>query len=174
MKKYDVQCPHCCGVFLETNGHFREDKPANGAMFTAKQHIIDAGWTVFPLYDSTEYDNITCPSCYGVLVDGLGKVIRLQAIGEVEEITTEGEMRKRMDALVDEYEPELPTAKISIDGAKIIDDILNMPAVKIQITATEHIDTKSIVLDESEKVIHSVLAAVNASTKKKPGRPKKA
>lgn len=86
MKKYDIHCPHCNGVFLETNGLYREDKPANGSMFEAKQHIKDAGWSVFPLYDSTEYSNLICPSCDGCLVDATGLILRRVEIGEVDEV----------------------------------------------------------------------------------------
>ena len=112
MKKYDVLCPHCCGVFLETNGRFREDKPANGSMFTAKQGIVDAGWSVFPLYDTTEYDNVVCPSCSQVLLDSLGKVLRLKEVGDIEEIPdnpTQEIVKKTVDELMAEYEPELPS-----------------------------------------------------------------
>jgi len=82
-KKYDVSCPHCCGTFLETTPAFDPDRPANGSMFAAKQHIKDAGWSVFPLYDTTEYANLVCPSCDGALVDSLGRVLRLVDTGEL-------------------------------------------------------------------------------------------
>lgn len=109
MKKYDVLCPHCCGTFLETNSHFREDGPANGSMFEPKQHIKDAGWSVFPLYDSTEYADITCPSCGGVLVDSLGKLLRTVVIGEIDPLpTVETHKQDIMAALMAEYDPKLP------------------------------------------------------------------
>ena len=82
MKKFDVLCPHCNGVFLETTEHFTDKTPANGSMFKAVQHIVDAGWSVFPLYDSTEYDDIVCPSCGGTLVDSTGRVVRMVENGE--------------------------------------------------------------------------------------------
>lgn len=124
MKKYDVLCPHCCGTFLETNSHFREDGPANGSMFEPKEHIKDAGWSVFPLYDSTEYADITCPSCGGVLVDSLGKVVRMVVIGEIEgPASKEKVMAKSMDELMAEYEPEVPESAPQEEWADIISDI---------------------------------------------------
>ena len=85
IKQYDVICPHCCGCFHETNEHFKADAPAKGHMFAAKRHVTDAGWTCFPPYDSTEYMDLVCPSCGQPYVDSVGRVIRLQEVGEIEE-----------------------------------------------------------------------------------------
>jgi len=84
MKKYDVHCPHCCGTFHETTEHFRQDQPAKGHMFALKQHCVDAGWSAFPPYDTTEYANIVCPSCDQGYLDTLGKVIRLVESGRID------------------------------------------------------------------------------------------
>ena len=84
MKKYDVQCPFCNGTFHETNGRFDTNKPAKGNMFETKQHVKDAGWSTFPPYESTEYQNLVCPSCDQPYVDSMGRVIRLREIGEIE------------------------------------------------------------------------------------------
>lgn len=107
MKKYDVHCPFCIGVFLETNGLYREDKPANGSMFAAKQHIVDAGWSTFPLLDSSEYDNVICPSCSQPLLDSAGRLIRKQCIGEIDVVAKAPVVvdNQQMDALFAEYEP---------------------------------------------------------------------
>ena len=93
MKKFDVLCPHCNGIFLETTEHFTDKTPANGSMFKAVQSVVDAGWSVFPLYDSTEYDDIICPSCEGTLVDSYGRVSRLVANGEC--VVTPKKRKKR-------------------------------------------------------------------------------
>ena len=108
IKQYDVICPHCCGCFHETNGHFAIDKPAKGHMFVVKQHVADAGWTCFPPYDSTEYMDLVCPSCGQPYVESLGKVIRLQEIGEIEAASNTAYLNDIMDRLMDEYEPEAP------------------------------------------------------------------
>lgn len=110
MKRYNVQCPHCNGVFLQTNGLLRLDKPANGSMFDTLQHVKDAGWTVFPLYDSTEYADLVCPSCDQVLVDSLGKIIRLEECGEIDEVRTD--VNAIMDALMNDYEPDIPVKPV--------------------------------------------------------------
>ena len=86
MKKYEIQCPFCNGTFHETNGRFDINKPAKGNMFETKQHVKDAGWSTFPPYDSTEYQNIVCPSCDQPYVDSMGRVIRLREIGEIEPV----------------------------------------------------------------------------------------
>ena len=108
MIKYDVLCPMCCGCFHETTGHFRHDQPAKGHMFTAKQHIRDAGWSTFPEYESTEYANVACPSCGTPYLDSLGRVQRMIPIGECEEIADEKDLAAKMDALFAEYEPDIP------------------------------------------------------------------
>jgi hypothetical protein len=117
MKKYDVLCPFCCGTFLETNGKYSEEKPANGSMFDVKQQVLDAGWTVFPLYDTTEYANVVCPSCQQCLLDSHGMIVRKVHCGEVDEwqekrIITRidyGGANAMMDEMMAEYEPELPS-----------------------------------------------------------------
>jgi DNA-directed RNA polymerase subunit RPC12/RpoP len=86
MKKYEIQCPHCNGTFFETNEKFKEDAPANGSMFTASKHIIDAGWSFMPLYDTTEYADVVCPSCDGQLLNSAGMVLRLKCVGKIEEV----------------------------------------------------------------------------------------
>ena len=108
MIKYDVLCPMCCGCFHETNGYFRLDVPAKGHMFTAKQQIRDAGWTTFPEYESTEYDNVCCPSCGTPYLNSLGRVQRLDPAGECEMIADETDINAKMDALFAEYEPDIP------------------------------------------------------------------
>ena len=196
MKKYDVLCPHCCGVFLETNGRFREDKPANGSMFTAKQGIVDAGWSVFPLYDTTEYDNVVCPSCSQVLLDSLGKVLRLKEIGEVDEITDtpmQEIVKKTIDELMAEYDPELPPMPQVDYNWKIVSSSLIIDVSEIEKLREESKFGDEFIRKETEKKIfetefpsgdHSLkeeLGAVNAENAglipadhpKKPGRPRK-
>lgn len=107
--QYDVICPHCCGCFHETNGHFVEGRPAKGHMFSAKQHIVDSGWTCFPPYDSTEYMDIVCPSCGQPYLDSLGIPIRLHKIGQVAANGKKDFLNDVMDRLMDEYDPELPS-----------------------------------------------------------------
>ena len=72
--RYDVICPFCGGVYFETTDNFNE--PAKGNMFVPKQEIVDAGWTTFPLYDTTEYNNLVCPSCDQPLVDTAGRLVK--------------------------------------------------------------------------------------------------
>jgi len=62
---------------LETTEDYTDDKPANGSMFRLKEQYRNAGWGCFPLYDNSEYAEITCPSCEGALLTGAGKIVRL-------------------------------------------------------------------------------------------------
>jgi hypothetical protein len=110
MKKYDVQCPHCCGTFHETTPFFKLGVPVKGHMLTSKPHVKDAAWSTFPEYDSTEYQDIICPSCSQAYLNSLGMVIRLVETGEWPEpelprIKTAAEL---MDEAMAEYEPEVP------------------------------------------------------------------
>lgn len=107
MKKYDVQCPFCNGTFHETNGRFDPNKPAKGNMFETKQHVKDAGWSTFPPYDSTEYQNLVCPSCDQPYVDSMGRVVRLKEIGEIEQVVDEQTARAEFPGTqYAEVEPE--------------------------------------------------------------------
>lgn len=82
--RYEIICPFCAEALLETNERYRETGPANGSMFSPKQHIVDAGWTTFPLYDTTEYSNLVCPSCEQVLVDTEGRILKKRPLPDKE------------------------------------------------------------------------------------------
>jgi len=82
MKRYDVACVSCCGVFLKTTEKFDNDKYATGDMFALKRQFKEYGWGSFPEYDSTSHPDIVCPSCGSGYCDDGGKVIRLQETGE--------------------------------------------------------------------------------------------
>lgn len=74
--KYKIECPHCNLISLETNDNYDKGTPVNGSMFTLIGQYADAGWTTFPLVIDSQYDNITCPSCDGLLVDSRGYLLR--------------------------------------------------------------------------------------------------
>ena len=78
MTRYDIICPHCTGTYHETTSEYNPDRPANGGMFQLKAVFVEAGWTAFPPYESTEYANLTCPACEQPYVDSDGRVIRTQ------------------------------------------------------------------------------------------------
>lgn len=99
--RYDVICPFCGGVYFETTDNFNE--PAKGNMFVPKQEIVDAGWTTFPLYETTEYNNLVCPSCGQPLVDTAGRLVKKVA---KKNIALE-ELEKEWS----EYSPSLPNKK---------------------------------------------------------------
>jgi len=106
--KYDVVCPHCCGIFHETTADFERTRSAKGHMFRLKPHFADMGWGSFPPYESTEYDNLTCPACEQPYVDAIGRVLRLQEVG-VYEVLEEDELKRiEMERLMAEYEPDVP------------------------------------------------------------------
>ena len=101
--RFDVVCPHCCGVFHETTEFFRENTAANGSMFRAKPQVVEQGWEVFPPYDTTEYADLACPACGQPYVDSTGRVIRLVMTGDIEVQTEQERIAAEMDALVAEY-----------------------------------------------------------------------
>lgn len=105
MKKYNVQCPVCCGSFHETTNRFQKDRPARGDMFTLRREQKEAAWSAFPEYDTTEYADICCPSCGAGYLDSEGQVIRLQDTGF--EITPHKDIID-WDKWLDEYDVELP------------------------------------------------------------------
>ena len=113
MIKYDIHCPVCCGVFHETTGRYRDDRPATGDMFDSKQEIKDAGWTTFPQYDSTEYADVCSPSCGAMYLDSMGRVQRMQANGECEYISDDDDLNAQMDLLMREYDAEVPPPSLS-------------------------------------------------------------
>jgi len=76
---YDIECPMCNMVVLKTNHNYTDKQPANGSMFELKEHYKESGWGSFPLYESSQYGNLTCPSCDGFLVDSSGYIIRKHA-----------------------------------------------------------------------------------------------
>jgi len=82
MQKYDVNCPSCCGTFVETTVSYNPKVYATGDMLTLKQQFKDNGWGSFPEYDSTTYADLVCPSCDAQYCNDAGKIIRLQATGE--------------------------------------------------------------------------------------------
>jgi hypothetical protein len=86
---YDIICPHCTGVYHETNSAYNPDRPANGSMFRLKPAYVEAGWSAFPPYDTTEYANLTCPACDQPYVDSEGRIIRMQEQGNAEWMGTQ-------------------------------------------------------------------------------------
>ena len=122
MIKYDIHCPVCCGVFHETTGRYRDDRPATGDMFDSKQEIKDAGWTTFPQYDSTEYGDINCPSCGAMYLDSMGRVQRKQANGECDYISDDDDLNAQMDLLMREYDAKVPAPSLAIVPDKQLND----------------------------------------------------
>ena len=152
IKQYDVQCPHCNGVFFETNGNFDETIPANGSMFTAKKMIVDAGWSFMPLYDSTEYADVVCPSCDGQLLDSSGKVLRMTEIGEIDLRTPDEIANEAIDKLMAEHEPEIDTLS-SIYGATNLGAVsVSVAESNVKVSHVQEILDASVQNEEAEKV----------------------
>lgn len=87
----DVICRCCGGRFHEVvdkdllvNGNlsycqqrYKEDVPANGAMFRLKQEYRDASWTSFIETADTVFNNLKCPNCNSVYTEDAGKKVML-------------------------------------------------------------------------------------------------
>lgn len=110
VQKYDVQCQRCCGTFHETTEKFDPLVAANGTMFKLKQQYRDAGWSSFPQYPDTQYENIVCPSCGAGYLDNKGIALRLNPTKEffnVPDVHKEaGDDTPAENVVVDEEEEE--------------------------------------------------------------------
>lgn len=77
-ERYDVVCPHCGGVFHETNDNYENKKAANGSMFTLKPpYSTEYRWEDFPKEVDVQMADIECPWCGGCYLDATGRVIKL-------------------------------------------------------------------------------------------------
>jgi len=75
MKRYDVKCQGCGEIYHELTKAYTDKIPCNGAMFSLKQRHRNNGCSAFPEYDSTEFDNLSCPGCDAPYVDSTGRIV---------------------------------------------------------------------------------------------------